>query len=176
MVLVSTACVLRMQAAGMLERPLAWPHFLGWPPVSEACAAQAGGQDAGAAAGVAPLLWLATFILRRVLRMQAAEMLERPLAWPHFRRLREDPAALKAALREFSGAQGSLAQRLPLMSELEAAGREDLIKAIHALGVSHSFCDWPAPSACKSSLVEARLAQDSLCACEARAGFVCVCT
>ena len=63
-------------------------------------------------------------------------MLERPSAWPHFRHLREDPSALEAALREFSRAQGGPEKRMPLIAELEAAGREDLIQVVHAAGVS----------------------------------------
>ncbi|CAK0783921.1 hypothetical protein CVIRNUC_007121 [Coccomyxa viridis] len=68
----------------------------------------------------------------------AAEMLERPSAWPHFRHLREDPLALEAALRAFSRAQGGPEKHMPLIAELEAAGREDLTKVIHAAGGSHA--------------------------------------
>ena len=62
-------------------------------------------------------------------------MLERPSAWPHFRHLRKDPAALEAALWAFSRAQGCPERRMPRIAELDAAGREDLIKVIRAAGV-----------------------------------------
>ena len=69
-------------------------------------------------------------------------MLERPSAWPHFRHLREDLKALEAALQAFSRAQGAPEKRMPLIAELEAAGREDLIKVIHAAGVCSFVHNW----------------------------------
>ena len=69
-------------------------------------------------------------------------MLERPSAWPHFRHLREDPSALEEALRAFSRAQGGPEKRMPLIAELEAAGREDLIKVIHAAGECSFLHNW----------------------------------
>ena len=74
-------------------------------------------------------------------------MLERPSAWPHFRHLREDPPALEAALRAFGQAQGAPEQCMPLIAELEAAGREDLITVIHAAGVC-SFLHNPLVAPC----------------------------
>lgn len=65
-------------------------------------------------------------------------MLERPSAWPHFQHLR-DAGALKAALEAFNKEQGGPRGRMPLISDLAAAGRDDLARAIDAAGCTPVF-------------------------------------
>ena len=63
-------------------------------------------------------------------------MLDRPSAWPHFQHLRSSDV-LKSALEAYTEEQGHPKQRMPTLANLISTGREDLVRAIKAAGLTY---------------------------------------